>query len=342
MKKFLAMILALAMVLCLFAGCGDDASTPADDSTTPADDTAAPADGETYEIGFLPMTLDNEFYVTMVAGAEKFAKENNIKLNIQACTDHSSAEDQLAFIETMISSGVDAICITPVSMDGLVSGVQKCQAAGIPLINLDTKLDAELIESYGCDPVPFYGTNNYNAAAEGAQYVLDNYPEGTKIAMLTGVEGQENTYLRQDGFWDTIGDKMELVAAQTANWSVEEGYTAAQNILTANPDVEMFYCCNDSMAIGAMRACEEAGKELPIIGFDAVAEAVGYVKDGKMAATIAQYPISMAEEGLQACLDILNGKTAYTDLPAETDTGAKAITTDGAEEYLAYLAEYGL
>ena len=78
------------------------------------------------------------------------------------------------------------------------------------------------------------------------------------------------------------------MAEQTANWEVDQGYTAAQNIISANPDVELFFCCNDNMGIGALRAIKEANmqEQIQIIGFDAVSEALNLVENGEFLATV--------------------------------------------------------
>ena len=92
-------------------------------------------------IGFIPMTLDNEFFITMVNAAKQEAEKLGVELLIQAGERHVSAEEQLQLVENMISNQVDAICIVPSSSEGLITALKKAQDAGIPVINLDTQLN---------------------------------------------------------------------------------------------------------------------------------------------------------------------------------------------------------
>lgn len=350
MKKIFALVLTICLVLALFVGCSssnssdktaDSSNASSDSASDSSNDNNDNSSDEKWKIGFLPLGMSNEYFINMVDGAEVFAENNNIELVVQASADQGDAEAQLGYIENMIASGVDAICICPCSADGLVSAVKKCQDAGIVVINLDTKLNADLLSENGCEAVPFYGTDNYDVAVQAAEFLMGEYAQNTKVAILTGVEGQENALLRRQGFEDKSDGYFDIVASQAADWDVEQGYNAAQNILNANPDLEVFYCCNDNMAIGAMRACQEAGRtDIGIVGVDAISEAVGYVQSGDLLATIAQKPITMAELGLESCLKVLNGECAYSDIQLDNNTGSQVITQDSAAEYLEYLGSY--
>ncbi|MGI6152267.1 MAG: sugar ABC transporter substrate-binding protein [Christensenellaceae bacterium] len=314
------------------------AAAPEQPSEAPSEDAGDTAAGESYTIGFIPMSMNNEFYIMMMKGAERKCAELGHELVTQGAQTHASAEEQLQFIETMLTSGIDAIMIAPTAADGMITGVQKCQEAGVPLINLDAIMNMELLESAGLEAVPFFGTDNYEGAKKAAEYVMENYDEGTQVAVLTGIEGQQNTNDRKNGFIETAGDYLDIVATQTANWEVEEGYTAAQNIISSNPDLALFFCSNDSMAIGALRAVQEANltDQIKIIGYDAQAEAINLVKSGDLLGTVAQYPAAMGEMGVEAVVTILGGG----EVPLKTDTGSDLITGDNVADYEDYVKEF--
>ncbi len=333
----LALVLGLAMV---FAGCAKDepAETPAPAPSEEPADEETPAAEEDITIGFIPMTLNNEYFITMVNGAQQKADDLGVTLEVQAGQQHASAEEQLQIIENMITSGVDAICIVPSSSEGLLTALQKCEDADIPVINLDTRLNPELLESSGLTPVPFIGTDNYSGAKLAGEYVVANLAEGTKMAILTGIEGQENAAHRRNGFYDVVEGTMEVVAEQSAEWEVDKGYTATQNILQANPDISFIFASNDGMAIGALRAIQEANKQdsIQVIGFDAIGEALNLIKSGEMLGTVAQFPAEMGIQGVQAAVDALNGAT----LEMNTDTGAELITSENVDDFMAYLEQF--
>ena len=196
-------------------------------------------------------------------------------------------EKCIGSMAAVLHGKVDGILLVPSSSDGLESALTKCKEAGIPIINLDTKLTDESLANVGLD-IPFYGTNNYEGAKLAGEYVAKNFEKGTKTAILKGIEGQTNAADRYNGFIEGAGDTVTVVAEQTANWEVDQGYTAAQNIISANPDVELFFCCNDNMGIGALRAIKEANmqEQIQIIGFDAVSEALNLVENGEFLATV--------------------------------------------------------
>lgn len=330
MKRFLSLLLVSILLISL-AGCAPGAKT---EPTATAPTTEVKKD---ITIGFVPMTLNNEYFITMVNGAKQKAAELGIKLDVQAADSHASAAAQLTIVENMITSGVDGICIVPSSSEGLASVLIKCKEAGIPVINLDTRIDKNVLTEAGIE-VPFYGTDNYAGAKSAGEYVVANFPAGTETAILTGIEGQQNAADRRNGFVDAAGKHVKIVAEQSANWEVDQGYTATQNILSANPNLKLIFASNDNMAIGALRAVEEAGKKdaIKIIGFDAITEALNLVDSGEILGTVAQYPAEMGIKGVENMVKAIKGET----IEKEINTGAKLITKDNVKEHKDYVSKF--
>ncbi len=325
MKKSFVLVLLIALLV-VMAGCAPEA--------TPAAETAVP--NEEMTIGFIPMTLDNEYFITMVNAAQQEADKSGVTLLVQAGTSHGSAEEQLQIVETMITNKVDAICIVPSSSVGLMTALKKAEEAGIPVINLDTALDAELVKSSGLKPVPFIGTNNYDGAKLAGEYALEITGGTGKVAILTGIAGQQNAADRRNGFFDAVNGKLEVVAEASADWEVEKGYNAAQNMIQAHPDLVLIFASNDNMALGAIRAAKEAGKDIKVIGYDAIGEALNSVKAGEMASTIAQFPAEMGIQGIQAAINLVNGGT----MAEKTYTETRPITLENVDDFMAYLAQF--
>ncbi|WP_273327284.1 sugar ABC transporter substrate-binding protein [Vallitalea guaymasensis] len=341
-RKISTLIISILLVTFVLAGCSKDDTKNEQKSTTDNKVTEKQDDKTTDKkkeitIGFVPMTLNNEYFITMVNGAKQKAEELGIKLDVQAADQHASAAAQLTIVENMITSGVDGICIVPSSSEGLSTALTKCKEAGIPVINLDTKIDQSILDEAGLK-VPFYGTDNYAGAEFAGAYVIENFDKGTETAILTGIEGQQNAADRRNGFFDAAGSHVNVVAEQSANWEVDQGYTATQNILSANPNIGMIFASNDGMAIGALRAVEEAGKkeDIKIIGFDAISEALNLVEKGDMYGTVAQYPAEMGILGVENMVKIINGE----DTQEYIDTGAKLITKENVEEHKKYCEQF--
>ena len=129
---------------------------------------------------------------------------------------------------------------------------------------------------------------------------------------------------------------MEVVAEQTANWEVEQGYNVFQNILQANPDLKLVFASNDNMGIGAYRAIKEANKDVTVIGYDAIPASLDAVKAGEFAGTIAQFPAEMGEMGVQTAIKLINGE----EVPMNIQTASMLIYASNVEWFEEYLGQY--
>lgn len=295
-------------------------------------------------IGYVPMTMANEFYVTMIQGAKMMAEKLDVQLIVQAPTRHISAEEQMQILENLIERKVDAIVLVPVSSTGVVSAVKKAQDAGIPVVNVDVMVDRDALKKAGCKITPFIGSNNFDGARIAGWYALSRLGGFGKVALLTGVEGQANTAFRRDGFKaategvEAQGGKIEIVAQQTANWEVELAYNVFQNILQGQPDLDLVFASNDNMALGAIQAIKDMGKEgeVIVIGYDAIPAAVDSVKKGTMDASVAQYPGEMGKQGVEAAVKMAQGE----EIPDITWTAVELISKANVTQLEEYLKEF--
>lgn len=351
MKKLLALLIVLAMVACMFVGCGsgnaDTTEAPAEEAATeeaPAEEAAteeAPAEEATeetaasdysdYTIGFCGMTMNNEYHIVVANAAKAQAEESGVNIEIQAGAEHASVDEQIDILETFIAQEVDGIVLVPASSDGLYAPLKECKELGIPVIILDTDVSEQIRTDLDWD-LPYYGTDNFEGAKLAGEWVAANYAEGTKTAILTGVEGQTNAVDRYEGFLEGVGaEYLNVVATQTANWETDQGYTAVQNILTANPDLELIFCCNDGMAYGALAAVKDANlqDQVDIIGYDGQSQALQYVISGEFVLDIAQHPAEMGRQGVLNLLAVFDGGEAENYI----NTGTGVIDATNAEEY---------
>lgn len=336
MKKKILAVLMTALMTLSFAACGSSEDEVSQELIDEITSQIPDADYSDKTIGFVGMTLNNEYHIILANAVQKSAQAAGIDVKIQAGSEHASVEEQLDIIENYIEEGVDGIILVPASSEGLIAALQEAKKAGIPVINLDTKLSDETLETLGQD-IPFYGTDNYKGGQLTGELFAETYPDGAKVAILRGVEGQTNDDDRYNGFLDKAGN-VTLVAEQHANWETDEAYTAVQNIINANPDLEAIYAENDLMGLGAYQAVSEAGLEdqIKIFSYDGVVAGLQAVIDGQFISTCAQQPIEMGKLGVINMARIFAGEEAESYI----DTGCKLVTKDNAAEVLEETQRY--
>ena len=322
LKKLAALATASIMVLSM-AACGS--SKPAE--TTAAETEAAEAGEETAaaeegaaavegSVGLSLSTLNNPFFVTLSDGAEAKAKELGVDLIVVDAGDDSAK--QTSDIEDLISKNIAVLIVNPVDSDAVAPAVEDAIAKGIKVIAVDRVVN-------GVDVDCSIASDNVAGAKMAADYLVELAGEGAKTAELEGVNGASATIDRGEGFHSVADEKLDVVASQTANFNRAEGMTVMENMLQANPDIQCVFAHNDEMALGAIEAIGD--KEIIVAGFDATDDAIEAVKEGTMAATVAQQPDLMGATAVETATKLMAGETVEKTLPVEVSL----ITKDNVE-----------
>lgn len=148
-----------------------------------------------------------------------------------------------------------------------------------------------------------------------------------KVVELEGIPGTSAARDRGKGFNEVIKKYpgIQVVARQEAGFDRAKGMTVMENILQAQPAIDGLFCHNDEMALGALRAIEAAGRlsAIKIVGFDATDDAVKAVKDGKMAATVAQKPRTMGAMAVETAKKVLDGASVDKFIPVPLELVTK-------------------
>lgn len=262
---------------------------------------AASASGEKkITIGFAVSTQNNPFFVTMAKSVQEQAKKDNIEVKIvDAQNDPAKQSND---VTDLIESKVDVLIINPVDSAAISNSVIAANKAKIPVITIDRSADKG-------DVVTHIASNNVKGGEMAGEYLVKKLGEGAEVAELEGIPGASATRERGEGFHKIADQKLKVLAKQSADFDRTKGLTVAENILQANPDVKAIFSHNDEMALGAIGAAKSAGKQLLIIGFDGTADGLKAIKDGDLAATIAQQPDKMGEMAVEAALKIAKGES---------------------------------
>ena len=261
-------------------------------------------------IGFSVSTLNNPFFVTLTEGARKAATENNVELVVVDAGD--DAAKQTSDIEDLVSRNVGVLIVNPVDSDAVAPAVKSAMSQGIKVIAVDRGVN-------GVDVDCQIGSDNVAGARMATEYLMDLVGEGAKVAELQGVPGASATIDRGAGFHQVADQSLQVAASQTANFNRAEGMTVMENILQSDGTIKGVFAHNDEMALGAVEAVAASGKDIKIVGFDATDDAQKAVKDGKMAATVAQKPDKMGETAIGTAVKIMAGETVEKSIPVEVE-----------------------
>ena len=261
-------------------------------------------------IGFSVSTLNNPFFVTLTEGARKAATENNVELVVVDAGD--DAAKQTSDIEDLVSRNVGVLIVNPVDSDAVAPAVKSAMSQGIKVIAVDRGVN-------GVDVDCQIASDNVAGARMATEYLMDLVGEGAKVAELKGVPGASATIDRGAGFHQVADQSLQVAASQTANFNRAEGMTVMENILQSDGTIKGVFAHNDEMALGAVEAVAASGKDIKIVGFDATDDAQEAVKDGKMAATVAQKPDKMGETAIGTAVKIMAGETVEKSIPVEVE-----------------------
>jgi ribose transport system substrate-binding protein len=263
-------------------------------------------------IALVMKTLTNPFFIDMEKGAREAEKEFDINLIVKTGAKETSIEQQIAIVENLIHSKVDAIVIAPGSSTELIPVLKKAQDAKIPIVNIDNRLDPQLSAKMGLVNVPFISVDNENGAYLAVKYIADGITKPTNAVIIEGIRGVDNAEQRKKGALKGFEENrnIKIVASETANWNIDEGYSVMERILSSKTDIGLVFCANDMMALGAVQYLEKAGKkDVLVAGYDALAEAKNAISNGKMAVTIDQQASQQGYIGIKYALDMINGLT---------------------------------
>lgn len=308
-RKFLAL-----GVMSLLAACGAD-----DSSDVP-------------RVALVMKSLANEFFVNMADGAQAHQAGNadRYELIVNGIRNESDLAQQVALVDQMISSGVDAIVIAPADSRALVPALSRAAAAGIVVINIDNRLEAEVLAEYELR-IPFIGPSNLAGARMVGDYALQDLAGGSQVAILEGIPSAFNSIQRRTGFEEAVAAAgLEVVTLQSAEWDQTRAAQVTSAILTQFPDLDAILAANDNMALGAASAVGMAAlnHDVVIAGFDNISAIHPLLDSGAVVATVDQFGDRLAVFGIEYALELL----ATGIVPADRETPLELVTAESLRQ----------
>jgi fructose transport system substrate-binding protein len=293
-------------------------------------------------VGLITKTDTNPFFVKMKEGAQQAAAQQGVDLQTFAGKQDGDNEAQVQAIENLISAGAKGFLITPSDSKAIVPSIDKARQAGLLVIALDTPTDPPSAVD------ATFATDNYEAgkligAWAKAKFAKDN--KQAKIAMLDLNANQVSVDVKRDqGFLEgfgidvkdntKIGDESDprIAGHDVTDGAEDGGRTAMENLLQKDPAINLVYTINEPAAAGAYQAIKAAGKDkdVTIVSIDGGCPGVDNVAKGVIGATSMQFPLKMAQMGIDAIAAYAKDGTKPQATAGKdfVDTGTQLITDD--------------
>ncbi|MGO0576934.1 substrate-binding domain-containing protein [Ornithinimicrobium panacihumi] len=258
------------------------------------------------------------FFTQMNEGAQEAADELGCELTIANANNDSAR--QSSDIENFVSQGVDGIIVVAIDVNGVKPAVDAARDQDIPVVAIDAQLD---------NVDTFVGVDNEAAGKEAAEWLIEN---GMAEGKSYGVVDAKNSFIqnqREDSFREVI-DAAGAEYTQSVNGDnvQEKAATAAQNLVTAQPDLDFVYTTGEPATVGAVSALS-TDSDTVIVGWDLTKEVIAGIDSGLVHAVIQQNP---RQEGVEAVTEleaILDGAEpkGFIDVPIDI------VTQENVEEY---------
>ena len=308
MKKFIALLLSAMMVMALFAGC----------TSEPADEGNKGGDGDKGTIGVCIYKFDDAFMTTYRNNLQTILEEKGYKVSVvDGNNDQNKQNEQ---IDTFITQGVKALIINPVMTSAADSIIDKVKNANIPTVLINREPTAEQMSAY--DKLVYVGCDAAQSGTFQGELILDTPNKGdingdgkVSYIMIQGDPENIDAQLRTEYSVKALKDagiEVEELDLQRGDWDRNKGQEIAQNDLAKFGDqIEVVFCNNDDMAIGALQSIQAAGrtvnKDIYLVGVDALDAALNEVEKGNMTGTVLNDAQGQARAMVELALTLADG-----------------------------------
>jgi ribose transport system substrate-binding protein len=223
---------------------------------------------------------------------------------------------QIQIVDSMIARRVDGIVLAAGDRKALVGVVERATNSGIPVTIFDSGLDSTNYMSY-------VATDNVEGGRIAARHLGKLLGGKGKVGVIQHVPGSVSTTDRENGFDEVIGKEfpgIQIVQRQFGMSDRAKSMAAAENILTAHPDLDAFFCSTEPSTTGCARALVSRGSsgKVKLVGFDSTEGMIEDLKSGTIDALVVQDPFKIGYEAVKTIADKLAGRQPpqRMDLPA--------------------------
>ena len=331
MKKLLTVLLAVMLVLGL-AGC----------NKKPADEV------KTYKIGVTIYQFDDNFMTLYRNNIKAYfddlnSKDPKVQYDCQIVDAANDMATQTEQVNTFISQGVDVLIVNLVQTSSGETIAKLCADAKVPVVFINREMGGYNYPENQC----YVGADARDSGTFQGQIIYDLPNHGdldgdgvVNYIMIMGDPENSDAQFRTEfsiKYLTDNGVKVNCLDQRTGNWAQSEGQEiCANNLANFGKQIEVVFCNNDGMALGAYQAIQAAGRtvgtDIYLVGVDALPECVQMVKDGTMTGTVLNDDKGQAKAACEAAIAFLNGQKP-ANYPVNYVPYVK-VTTANADDYL--------
>lgn len=279
------------------------------------------------QMAVIVSTLNNPWFVVLAQSAAEKARELGYKTTIFDSQNNSAKEAE--HFDNVIAMGYSAVLLNPTDADGSVLNVKRAKAAGIPTFCMDREINAKDAA------VTQLLSDNFTGCIKLGQYFVRQMNKKGNYVEILGLVGDNNTWNRSNGFHSVVDEfpELKMVAQQSADFDRNKAMDVMETIMQANPNIDAVFCGNDAMAMGAYQAVLAAGKadKIKVFGFDGADDAIRGIAEGKIAATVMQFPELMAQTSAEMAHQYITG---IRNFRSKTPVEVILVTPENVNEFM--------
>ena len=271
-------------------------------------------------IAVIPKGTAHLFWLTVRAGAEAGAKEYGLEMEWNGPPAETDYSRQIQILDSYIARQVDGIALAATEKTALNNSLERAKAAHIPVTIFDSGVDSD-------NYMTFIATDNFEAGQMGARTLAKLIGGKGKVAVVMNAPGSVSTMDRERGFQETIVKEfpdIKIVATQYGMSDRAKAMAAAENILTAHPELDGIFASAEPSSVGAAQAVKgrNLSGKIKLVTFDSSDGLIDSLKEGIIQAMVVQDPFKMGHDAVKSLADKLNGQTP----PKRVDLSARVVT----------------
>lgn len=290
---------------------------------------AATSAAEVKKIGLAVPNLQADFFNQIKLGVENYGKSKGIEVIVVDAKNDTAT--QVSQVQDLMTQGIDAFIYIPAGAAAAAVPTRLARQAGIPVINVDRFPEGEPGDT-------FIAGESVESAYAVCKYIIEKAGGAGKMAIIHGQKGTTPEVDRMTGCKRAIDEnpKVELVDQQWSNmWSADEGFSIAQNMLQAHPDINIIFGQADGLAMGAAKAVDVANLSDKVIigGYDGDVSALEYLAKckGPFIATATQSTRKMGMLAVDSAIAVAKGEK----VPERQTPNAVLTTCENAPQFVA-------